>query len=837
MRNALSPQNLGTAAGAAFGMMGVAALKASTSVDAAYDSIRVGTGATGDALDALKDDFSAVAGRVPDDLGVVGQVLADLNTRTGQTGEGLQQLTEQILDMSRITGTDATNNVALATRAFGDWSVAVEDQADTLDMFFRASQQTGIGVDALMQSVVQFGAPLRNIGFTLVESAAMLGKWEKEGVNTTLALGGLKIALGEFAKEGVDAKEGLADLIDQIQNATTDAEAMALGVQKFGSRAGPDMVAAIREGRFAFDDYTESIANGTETIAAATAETDDLGEALGGFFNSATIALGGFLTPLAGLSTILGPLLYSLPLLGAGLGRIGVSAALSSGGVGVLSAAVRGLGLAARMALGPIGLLLAAGEALNLGVGWLNENVIGGATGAFERLSTQIGKSATDIKDAVQGIQEETGRSAEEILLDLDNLTQAGVEWEEALRLAARGIGSMEEWDQQNEKLAEAGRAWEDYQAQIRGYSDAAAMAVAEGVEAQIDALDDLEPALREQVEALLLTAEEVPEGIAVTLENGEQVVAGSMEELAAILPDKLAAGVEAAVEVARQTPGALAGGLREDLDDYQTALDEIVEMTENSVSDAKERATIESILASKGIADGLKSESTRTRLETMDLVEDLISDYELLAPGALGAGRLVNPKLRDGIMGNIGLARQAGEAIVDAAGNPLVDLSNSSYVWGQRLSANFLAGMTSYIGAIRQTSIALGDAAAYGIRLRSPAEGGPLSEPADRWGAKLGEMFAEGMRRSIPKVLGSAMDMAGAAASLSNLVLGPQMAGSLAAGGAGGVGSATAAGTLTRGGNTYVLHVNGVQHTVGSPEEMVEKLIELGVMSEGRLS
>jgi hypothetical protein len=38
-------------------------------------------------------------------------------------------------------------------------------------------------------------------------------------------------------------------------------------------------------------------------------------------------------------------------------------------------------------------------------------------------------------------------------------------------------------------------------------------------------------------------------------------------------------------------------------------------------------------------------------------------------------------------------------------------------------------------------------------------------------------------------------------------------------------------------GGNTYVLHVNGVQYQVGSPEEMIQKLMELGVMNgEGRL-
>jgi len=41
----------------------------------------------------------------------------------------------------------------------------------------------------------------------------------------------------------------------------------------------------------------------------------------------------------------------------------------------------------------------------------------------------------------------------------------------------------------------------------------------------------------------------------------------------------------------------------------------------------------------------------------------------------------------------------------------------------------------------------------------------------------------------------------------------------------------------MPSGGNTYVLHVNGVQYEVATAEEMLTKLQELGVMSEGRLS
>ncbi|HUU35012.1 MAG TPA: hypothetical protein VMW48_13190, partial [Vicinamibacterales bacterium] len=218
------------------------------------------------------------------------------------------------------------------------------------DYLFRASQATGISIDKLATSMVQFGAPLRNIGFELEDSAALLAKWEKEGVNTELALGGLKIALGEFAKEGTDAKTGLEDLIEQITNAETAAEAMALGVTKFGSRAGPDMVAAIREGRFEFADFTEELKTGDETIASATEDTEGFGEAFKKLKNQISVAVGPIVEDFAGIATSMGNLIFLLPALTGALGR-GLGALWTKAGVGrAVMAAVSFAGTAASAA-------------------------------------------------------------------------------------------------------------------------------------------------------------------------------------------------------------------------------------------------------------------------------------------------------------------------------------------------------------------------------------------------------------------------------------------------------------------------------------------------------
>lgn len=258
--------------------IGVAGFAAANELDKAYGTIRRGTGATGDALEDLKGNFENVFTNVPESAEEVSTALADLNTRTGLTGEALEQATEQFLTLGRVSGEDVPGLIAEGTRAFGDWGIAVEDQAETMDYFWKVSQSTGIGVSDLMGKMVQFGAPLRQMGFDFETSAALLGKFEKEGVNAELVMGSMRQALGKMAKEGIPAEEGLKKTVDAIKNAGSTSEANAAAIELFGSRAGPDMAAAVREGRFEIDDLIASLEESDETIGKAGEETLTFGD-------------------------------------------------------------------------------------------------------------------------------------------------------------------------------------------------------------------------------------------------------------------------------------------------------------------------------------------------------------------------------------------------------------------------------------------------------------------------------------------------------------------------------------------------------------------------------
>lgn len=289
---------LGHFAGVAAASMGVAAVagvaalvKIGVTMDNARDTIRIATGETGAALDGLIEDFEAVGAQVPDKLDVVASTLAELHQRTGQTGDGLRQLTETSLDLARITKEDVNAQVAATTRLFGAWNVETQDQTKTLDLLLRAQQASGIAVTDLATSVVDFGAPLQQLGFSLEESVALFASFERGGVNTEKVVAGLRAGLARLAKTGEEPIVALQRITNEIKNAGTTAEANQLAVEAFGSRAGPEMAAAIRSGRFELDAFVATIANGTDTVADATAETEDYTERLKQLGNQLQIGL------------------------------------------------------------------------------------------------------------------------------------------------------------------------------------------------------------------------------------------------------------------------------------------------------------------------------------------------------------------------------------------------------------------------------------------------------------------------------------------------------------------------------------------------------------------
>ncbi|MGZ9830181.1 phage tail tape measure protein, partial [Tsukamurella ocularis] len=120
LASAIGPAALGAGAGAAVAAIGSALVSVGSTFDDVIDTIRVGTGASGEALDGLVASAKKIGSEVPADFAAIGTTVSDLNTRLGLTGQPLETLTKQFVELGRITGEEVDiNGVTAAFQAFG----------------------------------------------------------------------------------------------------------------------------------------------------------------------------------------------------------------------------------------------------------------------------------------------------------------------------------------------------------------------------------------------------------------------------------------------------------------------------------------------------------------------------------------------------------------------------------------------------------------------------------------------------------------------------------------------------------------------------------------------
>lgn len=224
--------------------------------DEANSTIIKATRATGDALKWLKNDFNATLWEVPQSANDVATAIGEINTRFGETGTGLQNLSKNFLDFARVTGTDVAWSIRLVSRLQKDFWLSNEEIPLLLDKITRAGQATGISVEKLSGITTQFWVQFRALWFSLDQSLALISKFEAEWVNTEAILAGLNKWVNELAKETwTSIPDAFKAFTDSIKNAGTESEALGIASDILWSRAWPQLALAVREGRLELNDF------------------------------------------------------------------------------------------------------------------------------------------------------------------------------------------------------------------------------------------------------------------------------------------------------------------------------------------------------------------------------------------------------------------------------------------------------------------------------------------------------------------------------------------------------------------------------------------------------
>jgi TP901 family phage tail tape measure protein len=251
-----------------------------SSFDEAFDNIRIGTGATGPALEGLQNDMKAVAGAVPTSFGDAGKAITVFSQKLGLTGAPLQTLSSQVLELSRMTGTDLGGNLTAVTDVFNNFGVGAADQSGKLDLLFRASQASGVSVSELAGTMSGAGVVLREVGLSFDQSAGFIATLAKAGVDAGDVMPALSKSLASAAKQGKDASTVFTDTFNAIKGAPDDVAGAGVALDVFGAKAGPKLAALIREGKLSYEDMTAAIAGGGDTILGASGDTQDFAEKL-----------------------------------------------------------------------------------------------------------------------------------------------------------------------------------------------------------------------------------------------------------------------------------------------------------------------------------------------------------------------------------------------------------------------------------------------------------------------------------------------------------------------------------------------------------------------------
>lgn len=267
---------VGVAAGAV--AAGKALFDIGSQFDEAYDHIQITTGKTGPALAGLKKDFKAVVAEVPTDFESASNAIGFVNQKLDLSGKAGRGVSEQFLELSRITKTDLSGNMSAASDALNIFDITGKKIPGTLDLMFRASQQSGMGVADIASQVASAATTLKPFGFGIEQTTALVATLGKAGLSASDVMPGLGKALATAAKDGKPAGEVLGDIFAKIKNAPDDTAAMGAAMDVFGAKAGPKLAGLVREGKLSYEEMLRTIQNGKGTIIGTGKDTQDATE-------------------------------------------------------------------------------------------------------------------------------------------------------------------------------------------------------------------------------------------------------------------------------------------------------------------------------------------------------------------------------------------------------------------------------------------------------------------------------------------------------------------------------------------------------------------------------
>lgn len=255
--------------------VGAASVAAFNDVDAGLDTVASKTGATGDALEGMEDIVKDLAKTIPTTFEKAGSAVGEVNTRFGLTGDALEDLSGKFIKFADLNNTDVSNSIDQVQSLMAAFNIDASEAGTVLDILNKAGQDTGISIDTLTNSLFTNAAALTEMGYDLNTATAFIANLEKNGVDTSATMTGLKKAFQNSAAEGKSMSDTIAELESTLKSGDTTTEAYQQAMELFGNRAGPALAKALSEGKISLDELANSVDDYGDSVETTFETTKD----------------------------------------------------------------------------------------------------------------------------------------------------------------------------------------------------------------------------------------------------------------------------------------------------------------------------------------------------------------------------------------------------------------------------------------------------------------------------------------------------------------------------------------------------------------------------------
>lgn len=382
--------------------------------DDAMLKVQALSGATAGELDALKRQASELGATTRFSAADAAAAMQQL-AAAGQTVDQIQASMQAAMDIAAISMMDVGEAADQLTNIMSQFGIEAENSSQVADILTAGFTGAATSMTQLAEAMTYVGPVANAVGYSLGDTTAVLMALANNGYKASMAGTALRGGISRLLNPSAEATKILknysievlnadgsmrnfADIIEDLGNtAITEAEMLEI----FGDRAGPAMLALLKQGADAIREYgkrveesgglarrtaehmEEGLGGALRRLSAATSELrKSFGEALAPAVSAladAFAGLAGWFTQLpewqrsivawgvafTALATVLPAVVAAFKMLIAFMGP-GVQGIVAfRAGVGQASAAIQGLAgacLAGKVALG--GLAVAAGLGL-----------------------------------------------------------------------------------------------------------------------------------------------------------------------------------------------------------------------------------------------------------------------------------------------------------------------------------------------------------------------------------------------------------------------------------------------------------------------------------------